>query len=75
MRALFNAKEVLLESYRHRFARLRGEAPGGNWVGIEDFGLPLNEELPDVCRLSPQASATGNAAGTSATVPAATNQE
>lgn len=71
--AHFTARETLVELYRPRFARLRGEAPGGNWVGIEDFGLPLNETQSDACRLQPQH--VGAAWGVSLSPPAATNQE
>lgn len=48
---LFNAKQILLESFRNRIPRIRGAEPGGNWIDIREFGLPLNEHMPDVCRL------------------------
>lgn len=58
----FNARGILAESFRNRLGRIRGEEPGGNWVGIEAFGLPFNEFLPG-------APAPGSAAGV--VVPAA----
>lgn len=45
----FNARETLAESWRNRLPRLRGEAPGGNWVGIEVFGMPINESQSESC--------------------------
>lgn len=55
---LFNARETLVELYRNRIPRLRGEKPGGNWIDIRAFGLPLNEDLSDACRLAEHARAT-----------------
>lgn len=65
----FNARGILAESFRNRLGRIRGEEPGGNWVGIEAFGLPFNEFLPGACRL--QCGASGSAAGAFLAVPAA----
>lgn len=54
----FSARETLAESYRNRLPRLRGVEPGGNWVDIREFGLPLNEHMSDACRLAERAHAT-----------------
>lgn len=52
MANLFNAREILAESYRNRLPRLRGAEPGGNWIDIRCFGLPFNEQMSEACRLS-----------------------
>lgn len=54
MANLFNAREILAESYRNRLPRLRGVEPGGNWIDIRCLHLPFNEELSDACRFLPE---------------------
>jgi hypothetical protein len=61
----FSARETLAKSFWERSSR---RIP---WVAGQCFGLEINEDLSDACRLS----ASDSAAGTSATVSAATNQE
>lgn len=65
----FNARGILAESFRNRLGRIRGEEPGGNWVGIEAFGLPFNPNMSGACRL--QCGVPGSAAGAFLAVPAA----
>lgn len=59
MANLFNAREILAESYRNRLPRLRGVEPGGNWIDIRCFGLPFNEFLPARCLIAPGHAAEG----------------
>lgn len=44
---LFNAREILLKSIRNRRETRVPFTP------IQCFGLPLNETMPDVCRIAP----------------------
>lgn len=60
----FNAKEILSERWRNR--------RGIPWTPIQCFGLPLNEFLPDACRL--QSTAQGSAAEVSLLASAAIPQ-
>lgn len=54
------AKDFLRTRFAKRLDRIRGVEPGGNWVGIQAFGLTFNELLPGACRL--QCGAPGSAA-------------
>lgn len=65
------ARKFLRNRFEPRLAAIRGEAPGGNWIDITEFGLPFNENLPDSCRL--QTLASGSAAEVRASASAATN--
>jgi hypothetical protein len=67
----FNARGILAESFRNRLGRIRGVEPGGNWVGIQAFGLTFNESLPDIWSLQCNAQVSGSAAGIFLAVPAA----
>lgn len=65
------AKDFLRTRFAARLDRIRGVEPGGNWVGIQAFGLTFNESLPDIWTLQCNAPVSGSAAGIFLAVPAA----
>ncbi len=83
--ALFSARETLAELYRNRLGAIRDDAPGGHWVDVSNFGIPINESIPDraermrrCMEYLPVVSAPGSSAagvGVRPSAPAATNME